>query len=594
MRFGSPSGDLRHANTQPPLLDANGRFGLSLLLISTIVFLFVPRLVRHMMKQPFSAERFHSHVLSLQMGTILIGVFVSAWALIPALTRVADYLRPRWKTVYTGAALLSVCAFLSAFIIHFGNRQFGAWDFGNLIDTGWRQILGQRPYVDFICPNPPGFNLGIKYAFQIFGVDWNAQLYFTAIFSSASFLWLYWLMWRLVGAKLAAFWTAFAIECFVVLPLAFWWYNNSTSILAAVFFLSCLLYSEQSNSFAVQSSLFASLAVLPLMKPNIAGLTVIAGLILLFIIVEHKGKLLLLTLGAALATIVVIYANGISVPAMLASYRSIAIERGVLSNFGLRELDQADMRMLVVKTLILALPAFGLLPALGLHLRRRQWRRVAFYLFFPIALLIAIYGMRTNNDVKDVECGMLLAAGAVIIFSAKLPERRLRRFYLAAVCAIALSDVYIGAARLRVLGIGEHEFFEWDGNVPVGDNFFKDDYASQPMRDVVREITEIKSSNPGPFFMGPRLEFMYAVVQVPSPMHLPVYWQPGTSFARADEGKLIRVWRHQPFKTLIFLKGDYTFYSPGFIAIIDSKYQRDDNYPWLTVYRARNALEDGE
>ena len=102
------------------------------------------------------------------MNVISAGVLLSVWLLVPFFRRVAELFSTRWRAAYTVGGLLAACGFLSVFIIHFGNRQFGAWDFGVLIDTGWRQILGQRPYTDFISPLPPGFNLGIKYAFELF------------------------------------------------------------------------------------------------------------------------------------------------------------------------------------------------------------------------------------------------------------------------------------------------------------------------------------------------------------------------------------------------------------------------------------------
>jgi len=108
--------------------------------------------------------------------------------------RWVEILAAAWTSAHTALALATACAFLWLFILHFGNRQFGGWDYGILIDTGWRQILGQRPYTDFITPNPPGFNLAVKYAFTLFGVNWNAQLYLTALFACSSFLWMYWLL----------------------------------------------------------------------------------------------------------------------------------------------------------------------------------------------------------------------------------------------------------------------------------------------------------------------------------------------------------------------------------------------------------------
>src|SRR4051794_16363207 len=81
-------------------------------------------------------------------------------------TRLVAMLTSGWSSAHTALALATGCAFLWLFILHFGNRQFGGWDYGILIDTGWRKMLGQRPYTDFITPTPPGFNLGVKYAFR--------------------------------------------------------------------------------------------------------------------------------------------------------------------------------------------------------------------------------------------------------------------------------------------------------------------------------------------------------------------------------------------------------------------------------------------
>jgi hypothetical protein len=196
--------------------------------------------------------------------------------------------------------------------------------------------------------------------------------------------------------------------------------------------------------------------------------------------------------------------------------------------------------------------------------------------------------MISNGEIKEAECGTLLAAGAVIAFGLRIPGSHLRRFYIAMVFAIAVSGIYMGASRIRVLGIGPHQFFEWrNGNSPVGVKFFKDTHASPLMGGIIQQVKAAKSANRGPFFIGPRIEFAYAVVGIPSPRHLPVYWMPGTSFARADEPRLIGLWRRQHFKTLIFLKGDYTFYSPSFVSVIKREYQQDDSYPDITVYRAR-------
>ena len=50
---------------------------------------------------------------------------------------------------------------------------------------------------------------------------------------------------------------------------------------------------------------------------------------------------------------------------------------------------------------------------------------------------------------------------------------------------------------------------------------------------------------------------------------------------------MIELWKQHKFNTLIFLKGDYTFYPPALLSRINTEYQKDDSYPDITVYHAR-------
>lgn len=139
-------------------------------LCTVVVCVLAPALVRlRAGTQLIASDSFNYAVFSFRMNVIRAGVLLSVWLLVPFFEIVAEFFNTRWRAAYTVGALATACGFLSVFIIYFGNRQFGGWDFSILIDSGWRQILGQRPYTDFISPNPPGFNLGIKYAFQLFG-----------------------------------------------------------------------------------------------------------------------------------------------------------------------------------------------------------------------------------------------------------------------------------------------------------------------------------------------------------------------------------------------------------------------------------------
>jgi len=481
-----------------------------------------------------------------------------------------------------------------------GRWQFGGYDYNILIETGWRQIQGQRPYVDFPTTTPAGFNLGIKYAYQLFGVNWDANLYFSAIYACLTFLWMYWLMVRLSLGRLAAMAMAFAIECAAMLTLCFWWYNDSVMVLAAVFFLSCLAYANQSRLAMVQTSYFLSLALLSLMKPNMAGVTIVGGVVLLFLVTDRKTRLVLLTLAATAAAVGVLLLNHVSIPAMLANYHSVAkVHGGLLSRTGSRVLSMFDKVCALLGLIVLSVPLLVLVPRMRKHISERNWKGTAFSLFFVVALISAIYGLATNGEFRDLEFTVLLAAGAVLTFGLRWNGPLLRRVYIAIIFAMIAGDLYYGATRMRVYGIGPHMFFEWQDNQrPIESGFLKNMRVSSTMIEVEREVKLATGVNPGPYFFGTRMESNYAVLGLPSPEHSPVWWDPGAAFPASDQNRLIQVWQEHRFQTLIFLNSsyaygtgasgmDYTFYPKEFLDAIKLEYVRDESYPFITVYHRR-------
>ena len=146
-------------------------------------------------------------------GMVFMMTMILEWGLFLLTILLASIISPLppLRRGYSIAALTLSSVFFVWFIFHFGNRQFGAWDFNIIIDTGWRQILGQHPYTDFITPNPPGFNLGIYYAFRLFGVTWNAQLFAIILFCLVTFFWIYWLLRQLAAPSLYALFLAFSV-----------------------------------------------------------------------------------------------------------------------------------------------------------------------------------------------------------------------------------------------------------------------------------------------------------------------------------------------------------------------------------------------
>ena len=550
-------------------------------------------------------------------------------------------------------ALISICLFLPWFILHFGRHQFGGYDYNLVLDLGWRQHLGQRPYLDFPTTTPPGFNLGIKLAYALFGVSWDANLYLTALFAVLTFLWLYWLFRRLAVPILPALAVSFAIECAANLLLSFWWYNNTTLTLAAIFFLSTLLctrhllegdpLAQLPHQLLSQYSFVLSLALLSLFKPNLAALTILPGVLILLIAagfgrgekrchpersakhavegprqttphlessdhlphdsVAHPSKAkprnllpqtLALILAAATLATAILTLNHISIPVLLSAYRGVAEERG-LTLIGFSLMQPLEKLLALFWLPFLSIPLLALIPQLRTQLRQRDLRALAATLFLFTGPLIALYGIAANGEFRSVECTVLLAASAIAVFAptfnsgqplaATIPNARLRRIAVAILCASIASDLYQAVIRLRVAGIGPHMFFEWSDNdnlIPSG--VLKNMRVSATMIELEREIAQAHAGNPGPTFFGPRVDFNYSVLNIPSPVHLPLWWQPGTAFPRSAVPALLATWESDRFQTLIFLKDDTTYYPDEFLDRIARNYTRDDRYPALTLY----------
>lgn len=528
---------------------------------------------------------------TLKLSLLIVATMVCAYALVPWLAAPIELLRRRWHRAYTALALAAACAFQWAFVVHTGRWQFCGFDYANLIQEGWRESLGQRAYVDFLASTPPAFNLGIKYAFALFGASWDAGLYLTAIFTCLTFLWIYWLFTRLSLSRLASIAVAFSIECAAMLTLSFWWYNNITLILAAILFLSTLLYVAQPRAFAAQLSWVAALALTSLTKPNMAGLTILACVALVMVVSDRRLQALLLALAAAALAIAFLLLNHVSIPALLRSYRAVAGERG-FAGIGFSQMNDYEQYTSLCWIPLLSLPLFALLPRIRNQLRTHSWRGIALGLFFFFAPALAAYGTATNGELRQVECTLLLAAGAVVAFGMKLNRPIMARIYITLLFASTVGDLYFGAQRLRVFDAGPHTFFEWEDNHNrVDSGFLKNMRVSGTMIGVERQVGLILQHDPGPYWFGPRLDFNNAVYRLPMPLHLPAWWHPGTAFSRADTPQLIHLWQDQQYQTLIFLRGDpkndYIYYPQEFLDVIHRDYIADDSHPYVTVFHRR-------
>ena len=168
-------------------------------------------------------------------------------------------------------------------------------------------------------------------------------------------------------------------------------------------------------------------------------------------------------------------------------------------------MTRLDKIELLVWTLMVASPLFSLLRPLWRRLQTGQWRTTAFYLFVSSALPITLYGMATDGEIKEVECGMLLAAGlsSLLVLNFLAP---IFAAFMLQWCSLPLWLESIwgqpgfgcsASARTNSLSGGTR-------NVPVANKFFKDTYASPLMRDVIEQVEVAKSAKQGTLFLRPQ------------------------------------------------------------------------------------------
>ena len=162
--------------------------------------------------------------------------------------------------------------------------------------------------------------------------------------------------------------------------------------------------------------------------------------------------------------------------------------------------------------------------------------------------------MITNSEMKEVDWPLTIAAGSILALgSSGLTLWPRRRYYTAILCGVLVSSIYMAAERYRVSGMGKQSFFEWtNAERPAGTDFFGTCKAGPRFEAVLNQVGEIVATSPRPIFFGPRMEFGYAVFGLTSPLHIPLWWHPGSSFAHRTRVGSLRHGDEMGFRPRLF------------------------------------------
>jgi hypothetical protein len=243
--------------------------------------------------------------------------------------------------------------------------------------------------------------------------------------------------------------------------------------------------------------------------------------------------------------------------------------------------------------------ALILLPLAVVFNRGRLHRRNTLAVALAVSLLfIGVYSALTNCEAQSVSWPLLMFGTAILTYDPSFARLFKPRFLLLYLSILALIGVYLfglGYIRNRIEIVGNRKFYEdYLAPNPVSDNpVFRGLRTGPRFQTVLAQIKQVLDGpNSHNVFFGPRMEFGYAAFNRPSPTGLPLWWHPGSSFGLADEQRILQEWKSKNFDCLVFLKHDFTRYSPELMKILHADYTFVESASELTVLYRKDHRQD--
>ncbi len=478
------------------------------------------------------------------------------------------------------SAVVVVSVGLGTLCVTFGNRHFGGYDLSVLVDVAWRYARGQRPYSDFICTLPPAFFVPPGLVFRVFGPSWDSLLALHALLTAAVTAVTCVLLDRLGVPRWLALLLSVATQVISPALTAHWWHSVQAQQAGLVYVLATLLLARAPHRPGRLALYAASLAALLATKVNlVAVLLLVVAPVALW---TPSWRRVLLVHAAAITLLAsALVAAGVSPVGMLAAYRAIAGRS--LPRFGFPPESLLGWHYAFV-ALATALASWSAVVCW----RRGEHRTVLICLG---GVASALYAMATNWDTRFNDYPLALFSVTFLAWTATNGEEGQRRRLIPSIALLWVCitvGLVLGHARHRNRHVGYATFFEWNYQAGTIDHpFFAHLRAGPRLHRVVRSADRLLAAEQGTVFFGPRLEFMYAMFERPSPRGLPIWWHAGTSFPLADTALVADRWSRARFDLLVFLRDDDSRMPAEVIDRIRRDHVRDQGDPELTVWRRR-------
>jgi hypothetical protein len=465
-------------------------------------------------------------------------------------------------------AFLLLCVVIVLWHEHFGFIQFGGMDGGVLINLAWSQYQGLTPYVDIPCYPPVLFAFPAGWAFDLWGPTWAALTHLVSVFSVLTFSWSFLLLWKATHRPWMALTFATALQVMVFFSFSWWWYNQVTAIVLALYFGSVtFLLLEPKDRFA-RISFWAAVALTALAKPNTAGILLVLTHVLLLTDSRTRIFVLLASSSAALADLFFLLLHHITPVLLLQNYLGL-VQRLVSVDSVLHCLSLSNNVDLIWMSVFFVVTLGCLLVTVQPSLRARRLY-LAFWLMFLIALVVGLVGAGTNSESKinELTCLVMFAPflGSFLTW---------RDFWWPSygfVFYFVVTALIVGVFRLRVFSIGPSCFAEHTALKRMEEPaLFRGMMAGPRLFEVISEAEaflrgkDFSSSSGKKIFFGPRIDFLYAAFHLPVESGLPLWWEQIPSRHHGEQ---------RPVETNLHAGGDIASRSNSSDEPLDPRVQR--------------------
>lgn len=473
----------------------------------------------------------------------------------------------------------------------FGMHQIGTYDASSIVEFGWRLDLGQIPFRDFPFTLPPTFAAVVRMCWSVLGRGWGSFVLGSAVSTLALML----CSWRgLTKSGFSSTVNEALMTCGLVIPhlaLGHIWHSALTSqiALASATWLVAWRNDKSTESSVVLGSL---LGLLVLSKPNVAGPMMIVSTFWIARFWVRRSVAIILTSAGVMCSGILLVSKCSPIEVLrtalqLFSSRSTPAQLFPDGLDGFGKFFFTNTYLILIIGAVVALMRIWVSRRAGVN---PDWNS----LLLGIGCLISsLAGMSTNWDIKSSDLPLAVVGVLLMNWSSNTSAGKgwvdnIGNLTLSLTLAgLVLINFSIGTSRWRMQLTGPMtqpaESAVMTGRVLDGV------HASPLLEAVDQQIgAVVATSHTHNIFLGPRLEIFYSRFNLTSPMHLPLWWHPGTSFTKRDEAGILHAFEDARFSTAIFFKQDFTRFPTELMNVLTNEFTVDDNHSQLTIFRRKS------